>query len=177
MRKTYLYQLFYYSKPAFILVVVFIFFYALFFAKKMDMLLFPHNSMFAYKPAQESDYSKGYALRLNDAAIQYAAFPYWKKDFIESSLYTYAKYINQDKRVYLQQYFDATGKVPEGWQQKLVPSQKQAAQFLPWLIHFTGTKMDKNAKIELYEYQFAFQNGNVVIKDSLLFFSKKTFMP
>ena len=177
MRQTYLYRLFLHSKAAFILVVAFIALYAFFFSKKMDMLVFPHNSMFAEKPADLNDTAYTYAIKLNGELVRITGFPYWKKDFIESSLIRYASYIEHNNMTYLHQYFASKNTIPQSWQERLVPSERAATAYLPWLVNYTGNAMKKSSKMELYRYNFVYDNGNALLKDSVLLFSQKIITP
>lgn len=173
MKQTYLYQLYKYSRPACWLVLLFIISYGLFFFKKMDMMLFPHNSMFAYNPAVTVNHASTYGIRVNDSLVKTTSFLYWKKDFVESALSAYAKYEEAGRQVYLQQYFASNHFMPGEIEKKLLPDEKEATRFLPWLLNFIGYSTGDHTKISLYRYDFTFTNGSAVLQDSLLIFSQK----
>ena len=138
------------------------------------MLFFPHNSMFAYKQTGSPQLPSTYGLKLNGEKINTTAFLYWKKDFIESALSTFAKYIHDDGRVYLEQYLAGNKWLPTNLQQALLPSKTAATTFLPWLIKYAGYKSTDVSKIELIQYRFVLNNGNATVKDSTLVFAQKT---
>ena len=138
------------------------------------MVLFPHNSMFAYSAADSAHIAKTYALKLNSEKITTTDFSYWKKDFIESSLNSFARYTTHDNKVYLQEYFSSNSWVPAHLQKMTLPREDAAIKWLPWLATYAGYKPGKDSKIELYQYKFVFKNGQAVLTDSLLLFSQKT---
>lgn len=138
------------------------------------MLLFPHNSMFAYSaPGTQQRKVSTYAVRLNDSLVKTTSFFYWKKDFIESSLASYARYEESNRQVYLQQYFQHSGILPEKLQKNMLPEEKEAIRFLPWLLNYAGCNTGNDTKISLYRYNFTFTDSKVLLQDSLLILSQK----
>jgi hypothetical protein len=171
MKRTYLYQLYQYSKPSFWLVVGFIGCYTFFFIKKMDMTIFPHNSMFA--AASQEDIHL-YAVKLNDTIIPISDYLYWKKDFLESSVSGYARYIQNGNRVMLADYFSSGKNIPAVISRRLVPRQDAAGNWLLWLASFMGKNPGNNASLKLYRYAYDFSSGTAVLQDSTLIYSQKT---
>ena len=96
---------------------------------------------------------------------------YWKKDFLEASLSSYAKYLKHGNVVYLEDYLKLK-KVPGFVLNNLVTSKEEAANLPAWLSEFSGQKAV--AKIEVFQYYLRFANGNVKVMDSLLLY--KTYM-
>ena len=73
--------------------MLYIFMYAFFFMKKMDMVMFPYNSMFSIDFS--NDYSTNtYHLKVDDQPVNFTHYWWWKKDFMETSLRTYVSLLN-----------------------------------------------------------------------------------
>ena len=95
MNKIFLYKLFKESKIFFLFAVIFISGYAIVLNKQMDMLVFPHNSMFAKNTSHES-VTTTFAVKLNGKLIKITDDLYIKKDFSENSLQVFSKWIKAD---------------------------------------------------------------------------------
>lgn len=168
MKQYFLYRLFKHSLAAFIFIVAFISLYGYFFNKKMDMVLFPYNSMYAVDFTKQYAAST-YAFKLNGKLVNITQNPYWKKDFLEASLLSFAKYKQNNDEVYMQQYLQTV--VPnkekrEFLSSKLSPSKFAVASWPAWFIRFAGYSVNDSDSIQLLQYDFTFQGNNVILKDS-----------
>ena len=168
MKQFFLYRIFKHSLAAFILIVAFISLYIYFFSKKMDMVLFPYNSMYAVDFTKQHTTST-YAFKLNGKLVKITQNPYWKKDFLEASLLSFAKYKLSNDKVYMQQYLQVV--IPNKERREVVsgrlsPSKFAVAHWPAWFIRFAGYSVNDTDSIQLMQYDFAFEGNRVILKDS-----------
>lgn len=172
MKKTYIYRLFAYSKPAGLAAVLFIFVYALLLYKKMDMAIFPFNAMFAYQ-RPEDETLVGYRLWVNDNPADVTRFPYWKKDLMETSLGVYARYHENGQALYIKSYLDQK-KSSWPWaaslQDKLVPNTTGLATWPAWYARKAGLTDRPGSNIRIMKYQLVWASGRPIISDSAIIY-------
>lgn len=173
MKQLFLYRLYSHSKFGFILAMVFIISYAALLFKKMDMTLFPLNNMFAYPAKDDSYLTSAYLLKINGSPVYSTHFPYWKKDFMESSLSEYAKYLQNGNRIYMHQYLETKPSIPGFIRENLLPRKEEVSQWPCWYAHFGGRVCISNASEELIKYKLSFSNGSPIIKDSMIIYKNK----
>jgi len=172
MKKTYLYRLFAYSKPAGLAAILFIFVYALLLYKKMDMAIFPFNAMFAYeRPLGQS--LMGYRLWVNDKPADFTHFPYWKKDMMETSLGVYARYLENGQALYIKSYLDQK---KSSWpplgalEDVLVPNTAGMASWPEWYARKASLAAGQGSNIRIIKYQMAWVSGRPIITDSSIIY-------
>jgi hypothetical protein len=130
--------------------------------------------MFADASRENRESAYLYAVKINDIIVPISAYPYWKKDFLESSASGYAHYIQNGNRVMLDDYFSSRKYMPAVVSRRLLPPQDAAGKWLLWLASFTGKNPGSNASLKLYRYEYDFSSGAAVLKDSTLVYSQKT---
>lgn len=169
MRERYLIRLYRHSRMGFIVVILFMLTYAWFLRKKMDMMYFPFNAMFAYERTGQ-DTILVYRLKLNDNPLNYTQFPYWKKDFLETSLRVYAHYLQAGRQVYAGQYIlDKWGR--KGWgdlmMKNLTPLDLDDQKQLAWYATFAGARLKTGDQVSLQYYRLIPDNiKGLVVADS-----------
>lgn len=169
MKQLYLYRLFKHAPWAFTIIALFIISYAVVFYKKMDMTFFPYNSMYTI------DFTKNYtaityAMKINGEMIKITHRPYWKKDFLETSLSSYSKYISHNRSVFLDDYIHqkfTKEQTRKFLLERLTPDNSASNQWPYWYAHFAGYPIPENALIEIWQYHFRFDNGRTILVDSL----------
>lgn len=167
MQRLFLYRLYHHSRIAFLLVVVFVVFYAILFFKKMDMVLFPYNNMFSLS----SDNKKTvitYRIKINQKPVNYTKRLYWKKDFLETSLSKYVIYHGNGNKVLLHEYLYQKN-LPDNLkfilEERLTPHA--AGSWPVWYANFAGWKTSPNESVEIYQYSIDFNGLSPVVTDSL----------
>ena len=143
----------------------------------MDMVFFPYNSMYAIN-FKKNNTASVFAMKLNENKINITQHLYWKKDFLETSLFGYSKYIRHDRKVFMDDYIYQKFK-REGIRnillKRLTPEIKSAMDWPQWYAGFAGYTIPANATLELMEYQFTFDNGKAIITDSVSIY--KSILP
>ena len=175
MKRLFLFRLYKFSRPAFFFVLLFIIFYAVVFYKKMDMVIFPYNNMFALKTSPEISPST-YAMRINGKLVPITDFPYWKKDFLETSLFNFAKFLQQGEKVFLEDYLKAKGY--SKWaggilNDRLLPDKNGAKHWPVWYTDFANQDIKAGDTYEIVRYNFEFTDDNYKLNDSVIIFSDK----
>ncbi len=174
MNSTFLYKLFNHSKWAFVCVMVFIVTYFVCMYKKMDMVIFPYNSM--YSSIQETEIAC-YYLKMNGQRVHYSKFMYWKKDFLEQSITKYAGYVIQNKNNYLNYYINEKVKNKNQHiiiQNALTPGKVDFKGWAKWFATFAGIKVNTHDNFELVKYNVQIKNSKLSILDSTILCSTKT---
>ncbi len=177
MKNLFLIKLFQHSKPAFVFVMLFLIGYSITFWKKMDMMFYPYNSMFSI------DFNKNYtastyAAKLNEERVKITNQLYWKKDFLEATITNYAKYIQHNRAVFLDDYLNykiTNNSTRSFFSERLIPERNVAMKWPYWYCNFAGYTAPKNSNIELIQYTFLFSEGKAVITDSTSIY--KTSLP
>jgi hypothetical protein len=171
MKRSFLYQLYHHSKKAFVLALAFIVCYAVIISKKMDMVFFPHNSMYAQPPGNMPAGST-YMMWVNGTPVKISARLYWKKDFLESSLATYTKYIIGGQKVYLDHYIGNATTAKRAWLlNSLTPSEHLAKEWPLWFARFAGYSFQGPASIDIFQYNYIFKNNKAILTDSARVYS------
>lgn len=168
MKQLFLYRLFKHSLAAFIFIIAFICMFIYFFNKKMDMVLFPYNSMYAVD-LNTKYVASTYAFKLNRNLVKITQNPYWKKDFLEASLLSFAKYKQNNDEVYMQQYLQAVipnKETREVLSNRLSPSKSDVAHWPAWYIRFAGYSVNDPDSIQLLKYDFIIKDNKFILKDS-----------
>lgn len=132
------------------------------------MLFFPYNNMYSID-FTKSNKATTYAMKMNGKLIRITHKPYWKKDFLETSLYGYCKYINHDRNVFLDDYLNQ--KCPNEQLRNILLGRltagKTAAMNWPqWYVQFAGYTVPAGATIELWQYNFSYESGVALLTDS-----------
>ena len=173
MRQLFLYKVFKHSKLAFIGLMLLISLQLIFIGKKMDMLIFPFNNMFALAPGTTS-ITATYAIRLNGQLVPITHHLYWKKDFLETSLHTYGKYKEQESTVYLEQYIRSTTAKKQKKKfllESLTPDRSHANLWPVWFCQFAGVNVPSKSKMELVKYRLLFEEEKVSLYDSTIIYT------
>lgn len=169
MKQVFLYRLFKHSKWAFAFVVLFIGWYCVSFSKKMDMIFFPYNSMYAVD-ARGMEAITTYAMKINGNPVKITHNPYWKKDLLETSLNIYCRYLQHDRNVFLNDYLSyrfSNENVRAFLTERLTPGKTTAAQWPLWFAAAAGYKVPTRASVEFMQYDFVFRDKNALLKDSI----------
>jgi len=161
----------------FLFVVLFIAFYSLVFYKKMDMVFFPYNSMYTIDFTRDNT-ATTYAMKINGSNISITDRLYWKKDFLETSLYGYCKYISRGNTVFLEDYLRqrfSNTVVRSILLNRLTADKTTALDWPHWYGRFAGHDIPPKASIELWQYNFKYEAGKALLKDSISIY--KTTLP
>jgi hypothetical protein len=172
MKNLFLYKVYKHSRLAFAGLLLFIALQCILIGKKMDMLTFPFNNMFALAP-DSTPLTATYAIRLNGQLVPITHHLYWKKDFLETSLHTYGKYKELHDAVYLEQYIKSTWadeKKRNFLLPSLTPGKKAADQWPVWFCHFAGVKVPSKSTLELVKYRLVFEQEKVSLFDSTILY-------
>lgn len=171
LKKLFIIRLYHHSKLAFVLIMLYIFMYAFFFFKKMDMVMFPYNSMFSIDFT--NDYSTDtYQLKLDDQPVNFTHQWWWKKDFMETSLRTYVSMLNDVP--YIEKYINyayANKPYHQLLLQQLKPSLNNH-RWLAWYANFGNQKTNASTVFSIWKYHLFFSNGAIAIDSSLLLHQK-----
>lgn len=173
MDDLFLYKVFKHSRLAFAGLMLFITLQLIFIWKKMDMLTFPFNNMFAMAPDTTS-LTATYAIRLNGRLVPITNNLYWKKDFLETSLHAYGKYKEQQEAVYLEQYINSTFEDDHKRNfllSSLTPDKTAADQWPVWFCEFAGKDVPPKSKLELVKYRLLFDKEKVSTFDSTIIYT------
>jgi len=177
MKQLFLYRLFKHSKWAFAFIVLFLIFYAISFYKKMDMIFFPYNSMYAIDFTRANTAST-YALKINGNPVKITNNLYWKKDLLETSLNAYCRYLKHDNNIFLNYYIVYRFKnkmIRELLLSRLIPGKKEARQWPLWYARTAGYEIPDTTTLEFMQYDFLFCNNKALLKDSTSIY--KTIFP
>ncbi len=177
MKQLFLYRLLRHSKTAFLFAILFISCFAVTFYKKMDMVFFPYNSMYSIDFNKASKTST-YAAKINGRLVRITPNLYWKKDFLETSLNGYCRYIQHDNKTFLEDYihykFSDVG-MRNFLLNQLTPGKAAASNWPAWYVDFAGYKPPPNATLELMRYEFSFDQQQPKLTDSISLY--KTILP
>lgn len=168
MQRAFLYRLFRHSKPAFILAVCFILFYAATISKRMDMIFFPYNNMYAIDFSGNST-TGTYALKINGNPVKITGNLYWKKDMLETSLNGYCRYLKHNRKVFLHDYIPTKfndEQLQHLLLEKLTPDESKAGRWPYWFAGTAGYPLNPGTEIEFMEYRFNLAGGKAVLLDS-----------
>lgn len=157
--------------------VLFMICYTILFYKKMDMVFFPYNSMYTID-FTKSNKAVTYTMKINGNIVKITNQPYWKKDFLETSLAGYCNYILHDRTVFLDNYINQKFRNEQARNillNRLTPGKTAAINWPRWYARFAGYTIPENAAIELWQYDLSYEKGNAVLTDSLSIY--KTSLP
>ncbi len=130
--------------------------------------------MFAVPNAYSGNIASTYVLKADDQLIKITFHPYWKKDFLESSLATYAQYLKNNKETYLHQYLQekfSNSEIRFKLQQKLTADSATIDRFPLWYFQFASQSKPFNKrtiKIAVWQYDYDFTHNVPQPKDSIL---------
>ncbi len=113
--------------------------------------------------------ASAYAFKLNGNLVKITKNLYWKKDFMEASLLSFARYKLNNDEEYMQRYLQAAipNKVRRNFLlSRLSPSKQAAAAWPSWFIQFAGYNVNDSDSIQLIQYDFIFLGNKVMLKDS-----------
>ena len=164
LKQTFLYRLFVHSKIGFATVLLIFIFYSVTFYRGMGMIFFPYNNMFTVD-FTKTNKAFTYAMKINGEMIHTTDNLYWKKDFLESSLNTYAGYIKNRQTVYMESYLKLK-KAGNRAFKNLLPQKELAAQWPLWFINFAHYSYSIPAKVEIMQYNYVFKDGQAILTDS-----------
>lgn len=165
MHHLYLLRLYRHSKIGFIAAVLFVCVYTLLLLKRMDMMLFPYNAMFAYNRSAV-DSGIVYRVKANDQPVLFTTFAYWKKDLLETSAFVYGRYVEADRKVYLEQYLLSK---PALFQCNLLhalyPGRASTAGWYRWYAAMAG--MPGATQFSMWKYRLKQHNNRMQAIDSV----------
>ena len=138
------------------------------------MVLFPYNNMFALS-ANNNSIASTYGMKLNGNKILFTNRLYWKKDFLETSVSTFGFFVQNNNKVFLNNYLEET-KWPKRsksfFEKKLTP---HFVEMWPiWYCNFAGYTVPSNATIELYKYRIDYNESYPKLIDSSLVYRINT---
>jgi len=174
MTSTFLYKILKQSKWAFAGLVLYVAVYFTCMFKKMDMAFFPYNNMYSNTRTNELTC---YYLKINNQRISYSHFMYWKKDFLEQSVFKYADYVNHHQNNYLSVYINEKVKNKNQnavLKNALTPSKVDFKSWANWYATYAGMNLQPNDDFELVKYKLQIKNGLSSILDSIILCSTKT---
>jgi len=172
MQHTFLYKLYRYSRKAFICCLLFLAFYAFFLFKNMDMMLFPHNSMFAGYTPNKKAYTC--AVKLNGSIVPITKKLWWKKDFLESNANMYGRYYESNQHTLLEDYISSKAgdtSFRNTLLQRMTAGKISPQQWAAFYVCFAGRKLKPGDEVELLKYELSFAGNDPVLIDSLSIFN------
>ncbi len=170
MHKLFLYHLFKEAKLFFLFAILFILAYVIVLRKQMDMLLFPINSMFSMQTARDFSTST-YALKLNGKIVKITDDPYLKKDFSESSLQMFSKWIKADRKDLMTGLLErriTDTNTREKYLKKLAPLPNTINTWPVWFVKFHHLPVRVGDGVEIWEYTFDVTENTFKLRDSTL---------
>lgn len=174
-RKFFIQKLYAHSRLAFVLFTGFLFVYAFFFFKGMDMTVFAYNSMFVSdRPAKTAS---AYAVKVNGALVPTSSKLWWKKDFLESSLIGFSEFLENEQSTYLQRYLNTEIKDPVTKQfllSRITHQQVEPMRVIAHYLSMAGYPMQPKDTIEIVKYHLQFSGDAVQKTDSTIIFIKKS---
>lgn len=132
----------------------------------MDMVFFPYNSMYTIDFTKQHT-AVTYSLKLNGERLNISHQPYWKKDFLETAMYGYCRYI-KDGHVFLENYIRQkfNGNLQFYLLRNLIPDKNKILYWPKWYVAFAGYDAAAGSSIELVEYHFKFDTHGASLIDS-----------
>ena len=118
------------------------------------------------------------AMKVNGNMIDITSRPYWKKDFLETSLFGYCNYIKREHTVFLNGYLEQkihNIQVRDLFLKQLTPDKNACEQWPRWYASFAGYPLPANAEVEFMQYNFVFSITGAAISDSISIY--KTMIP
>ncbi len=162
-------RLYHHSRFAFVIVALYLILYAFFFIKKMDMVVFPYNSMFAID-FSDNNTSETYQLKIDGKAVRFTNKWWWKKDFMETSLKRYALLLHDTP--YIEKYIAyayANKSYRELFLNQLKPSTTDKSKWLFWYAKFGNVNLKKGQVFSIWQYRLHFEKEIISIDSSLIF--------
>lgn len=122
--------------------------------------------------------ARTYGVRINGELIKFTHRPYWKKDFLETSLNGYSNYLNHGEKVFLEDYLSAKfpiGTIRTAMLMNLTPVKNTLYLWPLWFAQFAGYKVTPGAIVEIFQYNFSFDRtvANLVDSSSIYKFAVK----
>ena len=156
------------NKIFFYFIISFLFLYSISFSKKMDMLFFPYNNMFAEK-GQFTNSSQTTALKINGILIPITSDFYLKKDFSEISMFNFGKWVDNDSKDFMFRYL-VQKKIPLDIKNILIKnltSPLYAKYTWPiWNAEFHNITIRVNDTLSVWRYNLKIINNEMVVSDS-----------
>ncbi|MFC4261443.1 hypothetical protein ACFOWM_01010 [Ferruginibacter yonginensis] len=174
MHKLFLYRLLKFNKIAALLVAAFLILYAVFFYKKMDMLLFPYNNMFTQQLNQNYVVTT-YMMKVNQKPILISNDWYSKKDFSEAALTSFSKWIRNNKQDYMYQFVQQKtndSATTATYKNKLFVDAQAAETWPQWFAVYHHFKLQKNDTILIWQYNLRMDVSPVAIMDTAIIYKK-----
>lgn len=140
------------------------------------MLIFPYNAMYTIDFTQKNIAST-YAMKIDGSRIEITKEPYWKKDFLETSLYGFGKYIEHDTTVFMNDYLKyrfSNEKLRNILMRGLTPGKNAMLSWPAWYCRFTGHKIPAGATVEIVKYNFSYENKKATLTDSIIVYKNIT---
>lgn len=169
MKHSFLYRLFKHSLPAFVFAAIFLLFYAITINKKMDMIFFPYNNMYAIDFSGTST-SSTYAMKINGNQVTITHNLYWKKDLLETSLNGYCRYLQHNRKVFLDDYLSykfSNEQLRNLLTSHLTPDDSTAVNWPYWFAKTAGYTLPAGSEIEFLQYHFNLRDHKAVLLDSV----------
>ncbi len=172
MQHTFLYKLYRYSPKAFAGCLIFLAFYAFFLFKRMDMMLFPHNSMFAGYVPNKKVFT--HAVKVNGSIVPITKKPWWKKDFLESNANMYGKYYESNQHTLLEDYvISKVGNTAfrNTLLQRMTAGKVSPPQWAAFYTSFTGHQLQPGDEVQLVKYELSLAGNEPIVIDSSVIFN------
>ncbi|CAN5724019.1 hypothetical protein BH11BAC4_BH11BAC4_23130 [soil metagenome] len=169
MERLFLYRLLKHSKWGFAFTIIFMLCYALTYYKKMDMIFFPYNSMYAID-FTKTESTTTYAMKINSVPVRITEKLYWKKDMLETSLNGYCRYLKNGKHVFLFDYvhYRFSNEQLQQWLlSNLTPVEKAVENWPAWYAAMAGYSIPGGATIEFVQYDLVLDKDRALLKDSI----------
>jgi len=151
------------SKIGFGVVVLYVLCYAVIFSKKMDMMLFPYNSMFSSN-SNEASTPYAYIVKADNNPVKFTGNLYWKKDFLEQAPAKYSTYLSEQKVSYIEKYLKR--KNMSALTKNIAPSTFSDRDWFEWYAKFSGITYNQSTCFELIKYDLIVSENSLLRKDS-----------
>lgn len=138
----------------------------------MDATFFPYNSMFT-APLQQKNTASTHAIKINGKRVAITKHLYWKKDFLEETLFNYSKYIQNGEKLFMQTYLDlriADESNRRFLLRRLCPNAFAMRSWLNWYAGYAGASIEPGSNIELMRYDVRFEKNAAVLTDSVIIY-------
>jgi hypothetical protein len=150
-------------------VVCFIMLYSAVLYKNMDMLFFPHNSMFSGNDGKIAPST--YAIKINSQIVPISQKNYLKKDFSETALTNFAKWIENDRHNFISIYINnnvSDIKKRNNLLDVLIPDSTVINSWPTWYAKFCNMPIKKGDVVEIWKYNFSYTGDIIRVQDSIL---------
>jgi hypothetical protein len=140
----------------------------------MDMFPFRHNGMFVRRPLNMDTFSYN-IIKVNNVALDYTNYFYWKKDFIESSLGTYVSLRNSNNFNLLQKEkiykYISNSTIRNYFVNNLCMKPGEEKKYPEWIYSFCLKKIyNSNNKIQIITIRSIYEKGEFIKIDSTIIY-------